>query len=85
MFLCRYIGLLFSTVKSPTYLNDGEWELAEDIENDDYVFTDGCGTAPTFFMKRVMKEMDLPKYSADMDVNDVVSAIQIRFKGCKGQ
>eukprot|EP01083_Nonionella_stella_P152814 490266_1 len=76
--LVKCIGLLFSTVKSPIMIGFHEWEEIDDVENESFCFTDGCGTVPTRIMRRVMDEL---KLSPDLET---ISAIQIRFRGYKG-
>lgn len=76
------IGLLLSTAKPAVELDDTQVELIEDIEHDNFKFTDGCGLISPDIAEKI--EIYPIKHQYENQVYKFPSVYQIRFKGCKG-
>ncbi|KAI1311760.1 RdRP-domain-containing protein [Xylaria venustula] len=56
----KRICLLFSEAQAATVVNPGQCEDISDIENDNYVITDGCGLISPRFAQELSRRLDLP-------------------------
>jgi len=81
------IGLLLSTAKPAVLLDDelGQVDVIEDIEHDNFNFTDGCGLVSYDIAAQIQRSGVYPfKYQYEKQEPKFPSVYQIRFKGCKG-
>jgi len=81
------IGLLLSTATPAVKLDDDlkQVTVIEDIEHDNFNFTDGCGLMSYDIAAEIKKDAVYPfKYQYEKQVPEFPSVYQIRFKGCKG-
>ncbi len=76
----KRIGLLFSAAQAATAVDPSRCEDIPDVENDNYVFTDGCGLISPGFAQELSRRLRLTfrdrRYSP--------SVFQIRYRGYKG-
>jgi hypothetical protein len=76
----KRIGLLFSSTKYGIELQPDRCEDVPDIENQDFNFTDGCGSIAPHFLKQLVKHTPIifrgHRY--------LPSVVQIRYRGYKG-
>lgn len=68
-------GLCFSSTKKTVDVDKVCVQYTDDIQNDEYCFTDGIGRISTKLAEKVANELN---------ISPVPSAFQIRFGGCKG-
>ena len=78
------IGLLFSTAKATCEIPDEKISVVEDIERDNYNFTDGCGFISTECAERVTENLNIETLYEGIKSPKFPSVFQIRLKGCKG-
>lgn len=78
------IGLLFSTAQAAWELYDGEIGVVEDVKNNKYNFTDGCGFISKDCAEKVVRQLALENIYKDIINPALPSVFQIRIKGCKG-
>jgi len=79
------IGLLLSTAKPAVMLDDDQVDVIQDVEHDNFNFTDGCGLISYDIAARIKKDAVYPfKYQYEKQMLKFPSVYQIRFKGCKG-
>ena len=71
----KRIAQLFSRFTKSVKLNTNEYKLINDVQNKNYIFTDGCGFMSTEFAEQVKSIYRL---------NYVPSVCQIRYRGFKG-
>lgn len=71
----KRIAQLFSKFTHYLTLENHEYKIIKDVQNEKYVFTDGCGFMSTEFAKKIMAKLDL---------DYVPSVVQFRYKGFKG-
>lgn len=76
----KRIGLMFSSADTATRLDSERTEDIEDVERDDYTFTDGCGNISMSFLKQLVKAKDIRFRNRKY----VPSVVQIRYRGYKG-
>ncbi|KAI0532940.1 RdRP-domain-containing protein [Xylaria digitata] len=76
----KRIGLLFSAAQVATTVDPSRCEDIPDIENDNYVFTDGCGLISPRFAQELSRLLRL----AFRDKRYSPSVFQIRYRGYKG-
>ncbi|XP_033739306.1 uncharacterized protein LOC117326693 [Pecten maximus] len=69
------MGLCFSASKATLAVDDRKVEFIPDIENESYCFTDGIGKISVSLAEKVAETLKL---------DEVPSAFQIRYGGCKG-
>ncbi|RWA08171.1 hypothetical protein EKO27_g6937 [Xylaria grammica] len=76
----KRIGLLFSAADAATTVDPSRCEDIPDVENDNYVFTDGCGLISPRFAQELSRILRLnfrdKRYSP--------SVFQLRYRGYKG-
>lgn len=71
----KRIGLLFSSFTRSINLEEHEYRVIDDVERNNYIFTDGCGLMSEQFAKEIQ---DVQKLEA------TPSVVQIRYQGFKG-
>jgi hypothetical protein len=71
----KRIAQLFSRFNKYIKLNTNEYKLINDVQNKNYIFTDGCGFMSTEFAQLVKSQFKL---------DYVPSVCQIRYRGFKG-
>ncbi|KAI0435606.1 RNA-dependent RNA polymerase [Xylaria telfairii] len=76
----KRIGLLFSSAQAATNVDPGRCEDIPDVENDNYVFTDGCGLVSPNFARKISRCLRL----VFRDRRYSPSVFQIRYRGYKG-
>jgi len=76
------IGLLLSSAVPAVLLNDAQIVEIEDIEHDNFNFTDGCGLISPDIAAKITVYPYPHQY--EQQVHQFPSVYQIRFKGCKG-
>ncbi|GAP83628.1 putative NAM7-nonsense-mediated mRNA decay protein [Rosellinia necatrix] len=76
----KRIGLLFSTARAATTVEPSRCEDIPDVENDNYVFTDGCGMISPRFAQELSRLLRL----IFRDKRYTPSVFQIRYRGYKG-
>ncbi|OWF46871.1 uncharacterized protein LOC110455104 [Mizuhopecten yessoensis] len=69
------MGLCFSASKATVAVEDESVEYVSDIKNESYCFTDGIGMISVSLAEKVAKKLKF---------EEVPSAFQIRYGGCKG-
>jgi len=76
----KRIGLLFSSAEVAMIVDPARCEDIPDVENDNYIFTDGCGSISPRFAQELSRRLRLcfrvRRYSP--------SVFQLRYKGYKG-
>ncbi|KAI1813797.1 RNA-dependent RNA polymerase [Poronia punctata] len=76
----KRIGLLFSSAEAVMTVDPARCEDVPDVENDNYIFTDGCGLISPRFAQELSRRLRIcfraKRYSP--------SVFQIRYKGYKG-
>ena len=80
------IGLLLSSSLPTIHLKGEEIVKINDIERNDFNFTDGCGFMSTSLVKKIMHALSPERNEADSgnEIATLPSAFQVRIKGCKG-
>ncbi|CAG8536683.1 5562_t:CDS:1 [Gigaspora margarita] len=78
--LAKRIGLLFTTGDKVLDLPSEKYDNIDDIERNNFNFTDGCGFVSKSLIKKIAKKMDLQF----RDKRLYPSIIQIRYQGFKG-
>ncbi|CAG8586766.1 4785_t:CDS:1, partial [Racocetra fulgida] len=78
--LAKRIGLLFTSGERVLELPSEKYDNIDDIERNNFNFTDGCGFVSKSLIKKIAKEMDLEF----QDKRHYPSVIQIRYQGFKG-
>ncbi|KAI1426250.1 RNA dependent RNA polymerase-domain-containing protein [Xylaria sp. FL1777] len=76
----KRIGLLFSAAEAATTVEPSRCEDIPDVEDDNYVFTDGCGLISPRFAQELSRRLRL----AFRDKRYSPSVFQIRYRGYKG-
>jgi hypothetical protein len=76
----KRIGLLFSTAHSVTEVDPSRCRDIEDVENDGYIFTDGCG----LISPALTKVLDRKRNITHRNQQYHPSVFQIRYRGYKG-
>ena len=71
----KRIAQLFSRFNRYVKLSTSEYRLINDVQNENYIFTDGCGFMSTAFAEQVKFRMKL---------DYIPSVCQIRYRGFKG-
>ena len=78
------IGLLFSTAEAACELCDEDIGVVDDVKNEKYNFTDGCGFISKDCAEKVVRRLALDNIYKDIINPALPSVFQIRIKGCKG-
>ncbi|KAI0407924.1 RNA dependent RNA polymerase-domain-containing protein [Xylaria palmicola] len=76
----KRIGLLFSSARAAITVEPSRCEDIPDVEDDNYVFTDGCGLVSPTFAQEISRRLRL----AFRDRRYSPSVFQIRYRGYKG-
>ncbi|KAI0517332.1 RdRP-domain-containing protein [Xylaria bambusicola] len=76
----KRIGLLFSAAEVATKVDPSRCEDIPDVEDDNYVFTDGCGLISPRFAQELSRQLHL----TFRDRRYTPSVYQIRYRGYKG-
>ena len=76
------VGLLLTTTDKTIEIDEKDVEYENDIERNDFVFTDGCGQISYDLAVRISQKLGL--INNDFSEEDVPSVFQARFMGCKG-
>lgn len=76
----KRIGLLFSSADMALTLDPSRYEDIPDIQNKDYIFTDGCGLISPHLASRLVKQRKI----VFRNQRYVPSVFQIRYRGYKG-
>jgi regulator of nonsense transcripts 1 len=77
------IGLLLSTAGETVKLWEEDISRINDVERDDYTFTDGCGYISPVLAKRITEHLGISeKYKHQK--HPYPSVFQVRLLGCKG-
>ena len=71
----KRIGLLFSTFSQSISLYEHEYTVIEDVERNNYIFTDGCGFMSDVFAQEIQDVQRL---------NGKPCVVQVRYQGFKG-
>ena len=71
----KRIGLLFSTFSQSISLNEHEYTVIEDVERNNYIFTDGCGFMSDSFAQEIQDIRGL---------DGKPCVVQVRYQGFKG-
>lgn len=71
----KRVGLLFSTFSQSISLNEHEYTVIEDVERNNYIFTDGCGFMSDAFAQEIQ---DVQRLDGKPCV------VQVRYQGFKG-
>ncbi|PFX23271.1 uncharacterized protein LOC111333194 [Stylophora pistillata] len=78
------VGLLFSTAKPACSIPEDQIGVVDDVERDNYNFTDGCGFISTKYASKVTESLKLKTLYEGIKFPPIPSVFQIRLKGCKG-
>lgn len=76
----KRIGLLFSSADMAMILDPARCEDIPDIQNKDYIFTDGCGLISPHLASQLVRQRNI----VFRDRRYVPSVFQIRYRGYKG-
>ena len=76
----KRIGLMFSAAASAMTLDPKKTEDIDDVERDEYTFTDGCGNISIAFLKQLTKASQIMYRNRRYNP----SVVQIRYRGYKG-
>lgn len=71
----KRIGLLFSTFSQSISLNEHEYTVIDDVERNNYIFTDGCGFMSDAFAQEIQDVRGL---------DGKPCVVQVRYQGLKG-
>jgi hypothetical protein len=76
----KRIGLLFSVAQMATLVEPGRCQDIQDIQTNDYIFTDGCGLISARLAHELVRKVGI----AFRNVRYTPSVFQIRYRGYKG-
>ena len=76
----KRIGLLFSTAHSVMEVAPERCKDIDDIENENYIFTDGCGLISTVLARQLVRKRPI----VFRNLRYLPSVFQIRYRGYKG-
>ncbi|CZR57842.1 related to NAM7-nonsense-mediated mRNA decay protein (RdRP) [Phialocephala subalpina] len=76
----KRIGLLFSVAQMATTVDPNRCEDIQDIEANNYIFTDGCGLISPHLAHELSRKVEI----AFRNVRYTPSVFQIRYRGYKG-
>jgi hypothetical protein len=76
----KRIGLLFSSAEMAVTLQPDRCEDIEDVNGNDYIFTDGCGLVSIHLAREIVQRRKI----AYRNRKYLPSVFQIRYRGYKG-
>lgn len=76
----KRIGLLFSVAEMATTVDPNRCEDIQDIETNNYTFTDGCGLISPHLAQELSRRVEI----AFRNIRYTPSVFQIRYRGYKG-